>query len=404
MFRIRRAKLEDTPTLLKLAKMVHFINLPPDKDIIQSKIVHSRNSFLKVCGNRAKLEPDPIPPGIEESHARNAALAGFGATTHESDLFMYILEDTENDAVLGTSQVITRMGGPGNPQVSLKLSEREFFSKVLQTGTKHMVAEMHLDESGPTEIGGLILQPSYRGHPKKLGRFLSLVRFHMMGLHPKRFSNRVLAEMMAPITSDGQNLVWDYLGRRFIPLSYDEADRFCQYSREFITSLLPREPIYLSLLPPNVRAGIGEVGEDTKPARRMLERLGFRFRGLVDPFDAGPYLDCPTVEIEPVRNTSRMTLGAPVAASRCKTRCIVSVLDSDGEFRAIDEMACIVGTKISLSKAHTDLLETKPGTSVGVTPIGTPPQQTRKKPARAATTKKKPTANAKPPRDAASTR
>ena len=73
MYRIRRAKLDDTPTLLKLAKMVHFINLPPDKDIIQSKIVHSRNSFLKVCGSRKKLAPDPVPPGIEEAHAKHAA-------------------------------------------------------------------------------------------------------------------------------------------------------------------------------------------------------------------------------------------------------------------------------------------------------------------------------------------
>ncbi len=388
MFRIRRAKLDDVPTLLKLAKMVHFINLPPDKDIVQSKIVHSRNAFLKVCGNRKKLEPDPIPSGIEEAHAKNAALAGFGATTHESDLFMYVLEDTESEAVLGTSQVITRMGGPGNPQVSLKLSEREFFSTSLQTGTKHTVAELHLDESGPTEIGGLILQPSYRGHPKKLGRFLSLVRFHMMGLHPKRFASRVLAEMMAPITSDGQNLVWDYLGRRFIPLSYEEADRFCQYSREFITSLLPREPIYLSLLPPTVRAGIGEVGEDTKPARRMLERLGFEFRGFVDPFDAGPYLDCATSNIEPVRNTRRMTLGAPVAASRCKTRCIVSVLDSDGEFRAIDEMAYVSGASISFSKTHTQLLQADPGTKVGVTPLATPKPAAGKKRSKKPTTRK----------------
>ncbi|MEL6498150.1 MAG: arginine N-succinyltransferase [Planctomycetota bacterium] len=379
MFRIRRAKLDDVPTLLKLAKMVHFINLPPDKDIIQSKIVHSRNSFLKVCGSRRAPDPDPVPSGVEASHAASGALAGFGATTHESDLFMYVLEDTESDAVLGTSQVITRMGGPGNPQVSFKLSEREFFSKSLQTGTRHTVAQLHLDESGPTEIGGLILQPSYRGHSKKLGRFLSLVRFHMMGLYPKRFASRVLAEMMAQVSSDGQNSVWDYLGRRFIPLSYEEADRFCQYSREFITGLLPREPIYLSLLPPHVRAGVGEVGEDTKPARGMLERLGFEFRGFVDPFDAGPYLDCATKEIEPVRNTARLTLGEPASAKKCDTRCIVSVLDSDGEFRAVDEMAFVSGGTVSLSKQHTELLEAEPGARVGVTPLGSAKPKAGKK-------------------------
>ena len=32
MFVIRRAKLEDMGTLLKLARTVHFINLPPDSD------------------------------------------------------------------------------------------------------------------------------------------------------------------------------------------------------------------------------------------------------------------------------------------------------------------------------------------------------------------------------------
>src|SRR5690606_10809340 len=135
--------------------------------------------------------------------------------------------------------------------------KREFFSKSLQTGTSHIVARLHADESGPTEIGGLILQPASRGH--RLGRFLSLVRFHLMGLHREMFADRVLAEMMAPITLDGRNMLWEYLGRRFIPLSYTEADMHCQRSREFISALLPQEDIYLSLLPPEARDVVGRV-------------------------------------------------------------------------------------------------------------------------------------------------
>ena len=38
MFIIRQAKVEDVPTLLKLAKMVHFINLPADSDLLAAKI------------------------------------------------------------------------------------------------------------------------------------------------------------------------------------------------------------------------------------------------------------------------------------------------------------------------------------------------------------------------------
>ncbi|MEL6330271.1 MAG: arginine N-succinyltransferase [Planctomycetota bacterium] len=403
MFRIRRAKVEDVATLLKLARMVHFINLPPDREIITHKVVHSRNGFLRVADRRARPEPEPIPAAVAEIGRRldensdGKVLAGYGTSTIESDLFMFVLEDLESGGVLGTSQTVTRMGGPGNPNVSLKLEERSFFSKSLQTGTSHTVATMHLDESGPTEIGGLILQPSYRGHKLKLGRFLSLVRFHFMGLHRRRFADRVLAEMMAAITPEGESVLWDYLGRRFVPLSYEEADRFCQYSREFITSLLPREGIYLSLLPPVARASIAEVGKETIPARKMLEKLGFTYSGQIDPFDGGPYLDCETDEIAPVKSTCRVELAKAAAASRLKGRAIVSLLHDDGEFYAIDE-ACAFDNqgRLLISEQSAELLKADAGATVGYTPYRPdspePPASARRKPAakreRKKTTKK----------------
>ncbi|MFI4871926.1 MAG: arginine N-succinyltransferase [Phycisphaerales bacterium JB061] len=370
MYLIRRAKLTDTPTLHKLAKMVHFINLPPDKDIIQAKIVHSRNTFLKAAGGVEGYEQEDVPDSVIKSVKSDKSLGGLGATTHEADLFMFVLEDTESGQPLGSSQVLAKMGGPGSPNVSFKLSQKHFFSQSLQTGTSHMVAELYLDESGPTEIGGLILQPSYRGHKKKLGLFLSMIRFHMIGLHRTLFADRVLAEMMAPITPEGDSLLWDYLGRRFVPLSYDEADRFCQYSREFITSLLPKDPIYLSLLPPNARAAVAQVHNETKSARKMLERLGFEYRNFVDPFDGGPHLDAKTDEILPVAHTNTRTVGNAVAASKCTEMCIVSKLDTDGEFRAIHEKVSLVnGNAISLTKECMDVLEVEKGDEVGVTPM-----------------------------------
>ena len=100
--------------------------------------------------------------------------------------------------------------------------------------------------------------------------------------------------MMAPISADGRNVFWEHFGRRFINLSYVEADRFCQYSREFMTSLLPHEDMYLTLLPPEARQGIAQVGKDTVPARKMLEALGFKYCGRIDPFDGGPHLEVMT--------------------------------------------------------------------------------------------------------------
>lgn len=386
MFLIRCAHLDDQSTLHKMAKMVHFINLPADTTIIAQKIRAARSAFQRV----AKGEPAHIG-----SHAGDNP-GGLSEAIAETDLFMFVLDDTENHGCLGTSQLIAQMGGPHNPNLCFKLEIREKYSESLKTGTNTLVARLHEDTSGPTEIGGLILQPSFRGHPEKLGRLLSLVRFHFIGRYRDRFRDEVLGEMMAPITADGHNSLWDYLGRRFVPLSYEEADRFCQYSREFIKALLPSGDIHISLLPPHAREVIGRVGRDTIPARKMLERLGFEYHNQVDPFDGGPFLRANTDDIWVVNETKERTLGEPVAKSKTKQRAIVSVLTDNGDFRAVEQPVAIASNgKVSLSREAMATLCAEPGDTCGITimPVRSKKPKTtndaEKKPAKS--TKKKPT-------------
>lgn len=397
MFLIRRAKVEDVATLYKLARMVHFINLPADKDLISEKVLRSRECFMKLGkpgagGAAAKRAAKGTRPGRADKPEAGTGLGGAGSAsmTQRSDLFMFVLEERESGGgggVLGTSQLISSMGGPGEPNVSLKLSRREMFSTSLQQGVTHITAKLTLDESGPTEIGGLILQPSYRGHKEKLGRFLSHVRFHFIALHRRMFSDRILAEMMGAITHQGEgggNTLWEYLGRRFINLTYLEADRFCQHSKEFITALMPREEIYLTLLPPEARGVIAQVGPETLPARRMLEKLGFAYRDHVDPFDGGPHLEAKTDDLLPVRETFTAPLGGEAAAEACKRHGIVSVLNdeiAEGEFRAV-QTAYDIRDKgaIWLPRETIEALEVKPGAMIGATPFaafeGAKPQRT----------------------------
>jgi arginine N-succinyltransferase len=369
VFIIRQATIEDVPSLLKLAKTVHFINLPADREIIYGKVMRSRHCFLKAAGVASdEDEPDGRVSGTAQ---------GLNLTTRTTDFFMFVLEDSESGSCLGTSQVVAHMGGPGNPNYALKLERREFFSQTLQTGTSHVVARLHADETGPTEIGGLILQPAARG--AKLGRFLSQIRFHMIGLHRPLFSDRVIAEMMAPISADGNNLLWEYFGRRFIPLSYSEADRHCQYSREFIWSLLPKDDIYLSLLPPEARDVVGRVGEETQPARRLLERLGFLHKGMVDPFDGGPHLEAVTDEVSIVRNTVRAELEGHTAPSSCTHTGYVSSLNEDGEFSAVQTPFTLAGRTVLVPKAIMSELGWEPGADLGISILeGEVPRPARK--------------------------
>jgi len=374
MFVVRRAMASDLPTLHKLSKMVHFINLPPDQEIIADKIRNSRKSFIRAARD-AKSVHKPKSGRVSSGISEKTAMA---------DIFMFVIEEINSEGCIGTSQLVSQMGGVGHPNVCFKLEHRDKYADDLKFGTRHTVARLHLDESGPTELGGLVLQPSFRGHKLKLGRFVALIRFHFMGLHRRMFRQTILAELMAPISSDGTSLVWDMLGRRFIPLSYDEADRFCQYSREFMTELLPEGDIHLSLLPPQARAQIGEVGPETVPARRMLEGLGFTYEGFVDPFDGGPYVTAKTDEIDLVNDTFHATLGATIAHEQTDQVGIVSVLNTDGDFRAVQTAFQVDRNgRLRLTSEAMMVLHTEAGIEAGCTPMRVPIEAGRsKKPAK----------------------
>lgn len=335
--------MDDAPTLLKLAKMVHFINLPADPDIINAKIGRSRKSFNGQ---------------LEDNRERQ---------------FMFAIEDTETRNIIGTSLIVSAISWPGKPNIYFQVRKREHYSEDLQTGTVHTTLQLCTDESGPSEIGGLILSPSYRGHPEKLGSLLSLIRFHYVGLHREWFSERIMAEMMAPLTPDSRNSLWDYLGRRFINLRYAEADSFCQHSKEFMTSLLPKTEIYVSLLPPEARRLIGKVGSETIPARKMLEALGFKYRGQVDPFDGGPYLDANVEDIDLIVNTKTLTLGEP--SENNNERAFVSVENKNG-FRAARSPCTIKGKSISIPQEYVDELNVSTGDTVGVSLIPSKSERT----------------------------
>ncbi|MDA0295444.1 MAG: arginine N-succinyltransferase [Planctomycetota bacterium] len=356
MFVIRQVATEDVTTLLKLAKMVHFINLPPDRDIIAAKVVRSRQSF----GKQAR---DP--------RERN---------------FMFVLEDLGTGNVIGTSAILPCVSWPGHPHVYLEVSRKEFWSDDLQQGNTQVMLTLGEDVSGPTEMGGLILAPGYRGHAEKLGGFLSMVRFHFMGLHRRQFDERVIAEMMGAITPDSHNLLWDYLGRRFINLSYKEADLFCQHSKEFMTALFPREPIYASLLPPEARNLIARESDETAPARRMLERQGFEYKGHIDPFDGGPYLEAVRDRIPLVESTGRFNLTGPLSGTG--TSMGIVSCEGDQGFRSVQTTFTVRGDGVRISADAIEAIGATRGSALGVTALPKKASEKSKKPKKSKKAKK----------------
>ncbi|MSQ90217.1 MAG: arginine N-succinyltransferase [Phycisphaerales bacterium] len=334
MFIIRQAINEDMPQLLKLSRLVHSFNLPQDKDSLAAKIDRSTRAFSGL---------------VKEPKGRE---------------FVFVLEDLESGSVVGTSAVYSKISWPGHPHLFFKVRKHEHYSRDLGTGQVHVTIQLDTDETGPSEIGGLILAPGYRGHPQKLGSLLSYVRFQFIGLHPAWFQKRIIAELMGALTPDSRSTLWDYLGRRFINLSYIEADTFSQRSKEFILKLFPSIEIYISLLPPEARQLVGKVGDETVPALKMLEKLGFSAQDHVDPFDGGPYLHAARDAIPIVNCSTQKTLAG---ASKGATHSgVVSCLGDHG-FRALRSEFEVSGARVRLPAKSIDALGATSGAPIGLT-------------------------------------
>lgn len=268
---LRSVQPKDLKDLFKLSNIMNFINLPADEEMINSKIESSSRSFKKPSNDLSK------------------------------NYYIFVLEDYEAGEILGVSMIHAQHGTDSEPHFYLTVGQEAKFSQTINTGFVHGTLKLGLDSNGPTEIGGLILNPDFRGHKEKLGKQLSFVRFLFMGMHPERFKPMIHSELMPPFDKQGNSPLWEAIGRRFMNMNYVEADVLSRNNKEFILSLFPSENIYQTLLPMEAREAIGKVGKETEPVRRMLESIGFKYTYEVDPFDGGPHYRCPLKDIKPIK-------------------------------------------------------------------------------------------------------
>jgi arginine N-succinyltransferase len=276
-FIVRPVNTDDLSQLTDLARQFNLLNLPGDKKVLGQKIERSLQSFK---GKLKKIESE----------------------------YLFVLEDTEEKQVIGSSLILAKHGSKAIPHNFFKIFKKSLYSDDLGIGFIHQVLRFQTDEDGPTEIGGLLVDKSYRRRPEKLGKQISLSRFAYIALNRKKFEDRVLCELTPPLTDEGRSEFWEALGRRFTGLPYQEADMLSQSHKEFIKSLFPQEDVYLCLLDAKARSVVGRVGEHTKPAQHLLESIGFEYLDEVDPFDGGPHYGSKTEDIGPIKLGKKLKL------------------------------------------------------------------------------------------------
>jgi len=339
---LRDVRKSDLPALRSLARVLNSVNLPADERALSGIIDRSVRSFS-----------ERIADPLERS-------------------YVFVLEDPARRRVLGTSLVIAQHGTRESPCTFLDVTERENYSSTLDRHFRHQVLSIGFHFDGPTEIGGLVVDPKARRSQDEPGKQLSFARFLYMAMFPDRFRETVLAELMPPLVKDGKSLFWEGFGRRFTGLGYQEADKLSRKGKEFIQQLFPAGEFYATLLPPRVQRALGKVGKSTEPARRMLSRIGFRYADRIDPFDGGPHFEAKLAEITLVREHRRLRLDPePLGAAGRDPEVLAGAVRAAGpnRFRAVRTRARVEGDRVRLPAEARQALGVKPGDAIDLVPF-----------------------------------
>src|SRR5690606_29815125 len=234
-----------------------------------------------------------------------------------------------------------------SPHVYLDIIKDERDSQTLDRYLVHEGLLLKYNYDGPTEIGGLILRPEFRGHRDGLGRLVSYARFLFIAMHRSLFRHEVISELLPPLQPDGTSRLWEHFGRRFTGLSYREADLLSKDNKEVIRALFPHGVVYTALFPREVQDVIGQGGPETKGDEKMLRRIGFAYADQIDPFDGGPHFKARTDDITLV-SSSRQVVFETRAADDPGGWTIVA-REEGARFRAIAAQARLDGGHAFLS-------------------------------------------------------
>ncbi|KRS20234.1 MAG: arginine N-succinyltransferase [Alishewanella agri] len=276
MLVIRPITAADFPALKQIAieSGPGFTSLPDHDARLWQKIAHAEHSFAAAVDS----------PGDQG--------------------YLFVLEDQSTGDIVGTTGIEAAVG-LHTPLYHFQQNTVMHHSAELNVLNQLKTLTLCNDYTGASEICTLFLRESYRRN--HAGRFLSKVRFLFMAEYPQRFSERVIAEMRGATDEQGVPPFWNWLQQLFLTIDFPTADKLIGVGKKsFIAELMPRHPIYVGLLPQAAQQVIGKVHENTIPALKMLEKEGFRHRGYIDLFDAGPTVEAQLSEIRSVAQSRKV--------------------------------------------------------------------------------------------------
>ncbi|MEP6341728.1 MAG: arginine N-succinyltransferase [Maricaulaceae bacterium] len=322
----RPATLKDGPALIELAKQAGpgFTSLAVSEDALLSRLKRSIATFGSPSGRR----PD--------------------------DIYMLMLEDLETEKVVGLSAV-KAMIGIKDPFFNFRILKIAQNSNVVARRFDMDVLIMVNDYGGSTEVGSLFVSADSRG--TGAGRLISQSRYMLMATEPERFGDQVISELRGHVEPDGTAPFWEAIGRKFFQMDFKEADQIsASKDNQFIIDLMPKHPIYVELLAEEAKSVIAQTHPEGVGARRLLEKEGFRFDGVIDIFDAGPLVSCPRHDLETIKTSRHVKV---IAQDKISDSCGKALISNDrlSDFRSIVAPFKWSNSDIMISRGAYDALK-----------------------------------------------
>ncbi|WP_026376896.1 arginine N-succinyltransferase [Aestuariibacter salexigens] len=340
MFVIRPIRQADYPALHDIAEEsgIGFTSLPVNQELLTNKIVRSEESFSK----------EVTAPGCES--------------------YLFVMENTDTGQVVGTTGIEAAVG-LDDAFYHYHIGKVVHASRELDIHNAVDILTFCNDYTGVTELCTLFLREQARGGLN--GRFLSKVRFLFMMEHQQRFAETVIAEMRGVSDENGKSPFWAWLEEHFFSMDFPTADYLTGIGNKvFIAELMPKYPIYVSLLSPEAQAVIGQVHEKTKPALRLLEQEGFSCRGYVDIFDAGPTVEANLHNIQTARASRRLPVTIVEHADSVGTEQFIINTQIEGFRGVAAPLAVDEDNKTALISPRTaEALNVKQGDAVRFAPV-----------------------------------
>jgi arginine N-succinyltransferase len=334
---IRPIRTSDFKALYEIAEEsgVGFTSLPVNDNLLAKKITRSEASFTK-----------------EVSSPKNES-------------YLFVMQDSTTEAVVGTCGIEACVGIE-DAFYHYHLGKVVHASRELNIHNTVEILTVCNDYSGISEICTLFLREPER--QPNMGRFLSKVRFLFMAEHQHRFTERVIAEMRGVSDENGRSPFWEWLEKHFFSMDFSTVDYLTGIGNKvFIAELMPKYPIYVNLLSQAAQAAIGKVHDKTKPALALLEKEGFKCRGYVDIFDAGPTIEAEVDTLKTVRESIRKPALIATINPQAPLHIIINTQVAD--FRAVLQPVEITDHHILISRETAKALHVHNSDMIRIAPL-----------------------------------